>query len=424
MREGLLAKHPNATIDIVPLDTSRMASVKAAAKVIREQYSRLDVLFCNAGAMLIDGLNVVGCVKGLLTRPLEFFSTSDALHQKVGVRSEDGLGMTFATNVFGHYCLIRELEPLLEATSGAARIVWTGSEASKLEFDPMDIQHIKGNRPYESSKYIVDQLSAYMDRTYSGQGKTRWFVTEPGNVSSSFLDVLGISLLQVLVSAVFYIVRLLSSQTRFTISPENGSLANYHVATEPLECLDGRLKYYSRVTRWGEGFVETCPISYDEDIAKHLCKSMDQLVARFKHSDGAQLGSIASPGLPGEFTTLSYGSHNFELAGCGPCPDSSTCKKGDCWVLIPPMARFALDKLCGMDGRSGGLPKPGPSGACAELDALQPINGAMKVSSVISLISAALDERAKLEGVGGTDVSSQRYGVSDEVIVLYPAPAS
>ena len=105
-REELLREHPEAVIDIVPLDTSSIESVQEAADSILGRYSRLDVLFCNAGAMLIDSLSIPGCIKGLLIHPIEFFASSEALNQVVGAKSRDGLGQTFATNVFGHYYLV------------------------------------------------------------------------------------------------------------------------------------------------------------------------------------------------------------------------------------------------------------------------------------------------------------------------------
>ncbi|KAJ1920041.1 hypothetical protein H4219_001570 [Mycoemilia scoparia] len=278
-RKQLLKKEPQATVDIIPLDTSSIQSVINASETIAKQYSRLDVLFCNAGAMPIKGLNIPGCIRGLLTHPVEFFGTSEALHQKVGVKSRDGLGMTFATNVAGHYFMIKILEPLMERTPGESRIIWTGSAASELEFDPSDIEHLKGDKPYESSKYIIDQVSVYLDNKYAGT-KIRSFTTEPGNVCSGFVDPISNPILKVLIVVVFYLVRLISGSIRLTITAYNGSISNHYVATAPAETLDARLKYYSSISRLGEqGFVAPFPVKYDEANARIIVQYLDRIFA-------------------------------------------------------------------------------------------------------------------------------------------------
>ena len=44
--------------------------------------------------------------------------------------------------------------------------------------------------------------------------------------------------------------------------------------------------------------------------------------------------------------TVSQGKRVLEIASCGPCPVSSLCKPGDCWIFIPPMARLRRDDEC------------------------------------------------------------------------------
>ncbi|KAJ2335839.1 hypothetical protein GGH92_007917, partial [Coemansia sp. RSA 2673] len=138
-RTLLLEEYPQATVDVVELDTSSVASVKRAAIDIRKRYQRIDMLFCNAGAMAIAGIDVGGIVRGLATQPVAFFESSQALRQARGQVTGDGLGLTFATNVFGHFLLIAQLADAMASDKSSfgneARVVWTGSAtASRQQF--------------------------------------------------------------------------------------------------------------------------------------------------------------------------------------------------------------------------------------------------------------------------------------------------
>ncbi|KAJ1739477.1 3-keto-steroid reductase, partial [Coemansia sp. RSA 1086] len=173
-QQQLLSQFPNATIHVVQLDTSSTKSVLNAAYEINK-LGPVDLLFCNAGAMAIAGLSLKAIAYGLLTRPIEFFESSDALVQQRGLLSSDGMGLTFQTNVFGHYLLIHKLE-----FAGGARVIWTGSAASRLAFSYTDFMHVHGPRPYESSKFVIDQIAIPLDNRLSRKN-VRCLVAEPGN---------------------------------------------------------------------------------------------------------------------------------------------------------------------------------------------------------------------------------------------------
>ncbi|KAJ2855692.1 hypothetical protein J3B02_002034 [Coemansia erecta] len=272
-------------VDLVEIDTSSVESVLNAAKEIQSRYSRLDRLFCNAGAMAIESLDFVGIFRGLLTHPIAFFESSEAMVQRRGLVTTDGLGLTFQTNVFGHYLLVHKLESLMEATGGA-RVIWTGSSASQLEFTRTDYQHVLGDKPYESSKYIVDQISVPMDQRLSQRG-IRCFVAEPGNVCSNFLSGLNLLWLQVLIYLVFYFCRVVLGMARFTISPQSGCEACCYLsdADGNKELLDSRLKYYSQVSRWGKPSVAAVPLALNKNLSVFLVNKLDGLVQRFDKDD-------------------------------------------------------------------------------------------------------------------------------------------
>lgn len=90
---------PAASLEVVPLDLSSLASVRAAAHQILAGHRQLDLLLNNAGVM------------GIPER-----------------RTADGFEMQFGTNHLGHYALTALLMPAL-LRAPAARIVTTTSTA-------------------------------------------------------------------------------------------------------------------------------------------------------------------------------------------------------------------------------------------------------------------------------------------------------
>ncbi len=105
------------------IDLSSLASVLACADRIKAQTQRLDILINNAG---------------------------DAFERRE--LSVDGVELTFATNVLGHFALTRALLPLLQ-TGVPARIINVSSGGMYLaKLDPNDLQ-------YECKKW--DELMAY-----------------------------------------------------------------------------------------------------------------------------------------------------------------------------------------------------------------------------------------------------------------------
>lgn len=57
VKENLLHVRPNAHIDLVYLDTSRPSSARAAARELTSRYDHVDVMYFNAGVMLVSHLD-------------------------------------------------------------------------------------------------------------------------------------------------------------------------------------------------------------------------------------------------------------------------------------------------------------------------------------------------------------------------------
>ncbi|KAJ2056746.1 hypothetical protein GGI17_006029 [Coemansia sp. S146] len=279
-RDELLAAHPLALVDLVELDTSSVASVERAAIALRTlscEHHGISLLFCNAGAMAIDSLCIPGIVSGLLSHPIAFFESSEALRQKRGLVTADGMGETFQTNVFGHYLLIARLTDTMTVGS---RVIWTGSAASQLQFKASDYQHVWGDKPYESSKYIVDQIAVPLDQRLRPLG-IRCLVAEPGNVCTNFLAGLDLPLFQYLIVGMFYFIRFVLGMARFTINSDTGAVACCYAALADEDAVDSRIKYHSQATRTGNPYVAQLPLAHNKDTAAFLMGRLDGLVKRF-----------------------------------------------------------------------------------------------------------------------------------------------
>ncbi len=101
-RDRILAKVPDANIELIPLDLSSQQSVKEFATAYEDSHDKLDLLINNAGVMMC---------------PFE--------------RTGDGYELQLGTNHFGHFTLTALLLPLLMKTENS-RIVTVSSMAARM----------------------------------------------------------------------------------------------------------------------------------------------------------------------------------------------------------------------------------------------------------------------------------------------------
>lgn len=135
----------NESLELGIVDLSQHDSIKAFARTFQENHERLDVLVNNAG---------IWCNE----------------HK----RSEDGLELTFATNVLGYFRLTNELEELLQK-SAPARIVNVASNmAGGLDLSDLNLERRgwDGVRAYKQSKQSNRMLSWQRARNLEGSGVT------------------------------------------------------------------------------------------------------------------------------------------------------------------------------------------------------------------------------------------------------------
>ncbi|MFA9429348.1 oxidoreductase [Egicoccus sp. AB-alg2] len=107
---------PSARLDHVPLDLAELASVRAAATMVRDRYPVLDVVIANAG---------------LMATPLR--------------RTVDGFELQLAVNHLGHAALIAQLLPSMEAAVDP-RVVVVSSEMHRIGRIDLDDPHFERRR--------------------------------------------------------------------------------------------------------------------------------------------------------------------------------------------------------------------------------------------------------------------------------------
>ena len=125
--ERIQAAVPTALVQWLPLDLADLASVKAAAAQLRADHQQLDLLICNAGVMV----------------PPEG-------------RTADGFELQFGINHLGHFALVLQLLPLLQAAT-AARVVAVSSSARcfRMVFDDLNFERrgINPGRPMNRANW-------------------------------------------------------------------------------------------------------------------------------------------------------------------------------------------------------------------------------------------------------------------------------
>lgn len=231
----IVAEHPKADVDFVPLDLGDLSSVEAAAATVAAE-SRLDVLVNNAGIMMPP-------------RAL----------------TQDGFESQFGVNHLGHFALTARLLPKLIAQEGS-RVVTVSSLA-----------HIRGR---------IDWEDVHAERSYSRQA--RYGMSKLANLLFTFelqrrLEAAGAPTLAVAchpgatkTDLSRHMPKLLISTFQVLAgwlmnSPPEGALPTLRAATDP-EVRGG--DYYGPAKRGGTARsavkVQARPHAHDEADARRL----------------------------------------------------------------------------------------------------------------------------------------------------------
>lgn len=288
-RSSLLKSHPNATVDIVLIDTSSIASVIKGAKELCIKYQHVDFLYLNAGAFLVRrGINWSHMMNEIFDsespgqKILHMFSTGEGLLLQRDSLTTEGLQQVFATNLFGHYVLVRELEPLLGKES-PSQVIWTSSRASiKSSFNVNDIQHKNGQDPYGSSKFGIDVMSVALNERLNKQNIYSHTCC-PGLVLTNLTSAIFPMWIWYLLLPFFLLMRILISN--FNMTPYNGSESLVWLSQQNPEKLDPMSRYESNTSFLWKRYVSSRKLPVDRATCDQLFQECDTLYQKFKRGE-------------------------------------------------------------------------------------------------------------------------------------------
>ncbi|XP_020654205.2 3-keto-steroid reductase/17-beta-hydroxysteroid dehydrogenase 7 isoform X2 [Pogona vitticeps] len=275
-RNKLLSSFPVADISILQIDVGKMESVLHAAEEIKTRFHRLDYLFLNAGVMVNPRISFGAFLHGIFSRrAYQMLTTAEGLMSQEDTVTSDGLQEVFATNLFGHFLLIRQVEPLVCSTEKNCHLIWTSSvNAHKSNFSLEDYQHSRGTENYSSSKYATDLTSVALNSHFNKRGLYS-SVMCPGIVRTNMTYQILSPFIWMLFSPLFWLFRLFSPT--YTLTPYNGAEAHIWLFKQKPESLDPLMKFHSCTSFFGTNYVETRKMDLSEDTAEKLYEKLLQL---------------------------------------------------------------------------------------------------------------------------------------------------
>ncbi|KAL4958391.1 hypothetical protein BDW69DRAFT_153936 [Aspergillus filifer] len=286
-------------------DLCDLLSVRALSRRLNKNFPKLDAVILNAGIGGWTGLNWPLAIWSVLTDLVHAvtwptFKIAPAgqitEYQTSSVKDkEPRLGTVFCANVFGHYMLAHNVMPLLrkagssDSSSGAGeesgRVIWVSSiEATVKAFDVEDIQGLRTEAPYESSKALTDVLALTSElpstapwvKSFTSTTETnltstapKTYLSHPGICSSSIVPLHTVLIYCML--AATWLARMLGSPWH-TLSTYLGACAPVWLALSPQSELDASESRYKHLgggkVKWGSSSLrsgKTFPASTEID---------------------------------------------------------------------------------------------------------------------------------------------------------------
>ncbi len=192
-RDRLVKEVPDASVRVMPLDLSSLASVRAFAEAFLAEHDRLDLLINNAGVMV---------------PPL--------------TKTAEGFELQFGTNHLGHFALTGLLLPLINRTP-EARIVTVSSTAhhfGAIDFDNLNAEKEYAKWPFYGQSKLANLLFTYeLQRRLEAVGHTTLSVAaHPGWTATNLQKNSG---------PTQFLNRF------FAMTPDQGALPTLFAATAP-----------------------------------------------------------------------------------------------------------------------------------------------------------------------------------------------
>ncbi|EPY49389.1 3-keto sterol reductase [Schizosaccharomyces cryophilus OY26] len=265
-------------LEYVLLDLSDMESVEAAALEIKSRYPKLDYVYLNAGTWDLQGIHWIQAIFATLMNPVKALTYPTYYKEAMGRTSKDSMGYIFQSNVFGHYYLKTRLNEL-RVLGSSTKIVLTGSLVAKkesLNFD--DIQCLHGERPYQSSKRLLDIL--HFAEIESGLPYQQ-YVVHPGLCTTNMYETF-LGFIVVFAKLAFWFCRLLGSPWH-TVSPYIAAFSYLWIAIHSHK-EDENIKWGSATTMFGKEKILPTSVELVLPSDKEKCMTyMQNLYREWKH---------------------------------------------------------------------------------------------------------------------------------------------
>ena len=244
-RADVLADHPDATVELQPLDLASLESIRTAAHDLRERHDRLDLLVNNAGVMYT-----------------EWQTTTDGFEFQMGV------------NHLGHFALTNLLLDRLMETDGS-RVVGVSSVGHRIrsKLDPTTMM--------SGEKY--DRIAAYGRSKLANLLFTYELQRRLGAADTSTIAVVahpGVSKTELVRNAPTAIRFMERFGGALMQSAEKGALPQLRAATDPTVTggqyygPDGFMEW-----RGDPVLVESSDRSHDVDLQRELWAESERLTA-------------------------------------------------------------------------------------------------------------------------------------------------
>lgn len=255
--------------DYLLINFTDMVSILGGIYEINKKFTKIDYIFVNAAQGVYSGIDWFSATKCICRNLLDAVTFPTYKIQRVGVTSEDAMGLVFQANLFGPFYLVQKLRPLLK---NGGRVIWISSimaEPKFLSFD--DLQLLRSPEPYEGSKRLMDLMHVGAFKRLQQEGITSALV-HPGIFTSfsffkflNFVTYYGMMML-------FYLARLLGSKIH--------NISGYKAANAPVAAAinipSDRLtqKVASCCNTWGKEFLEYGDVDRTgaEDVIAYLDK--------------------------------------------------------------------------------------------------------------------------------------------------------
>ncbi|KAG5360120.1 3-keto-steroid reductase [Yarrowia sp. B02] len=273
---------PQVDFDYLLFDLADMTSINGALVELKLRFTRIDTLIFNSNAGHYIGINWPLAMWRFTTQFKSEIENPSCMIQAVGVKSSDGMGSAYQSNVFGPWYMVQELT---EQLKNGGKVIWISSITSSERYvDLEDIELIHNKEPYKGSKRLIDVAHNYYSPKLEEEHKIYSYLTDPGIFTSSsaseYLNIFtafGMYLM-------FYVARLIGLTT-MNIDPYKAANVPVWVTTsDNPAALKRDYRLGSRTGRWGDEMMDATKLQYEgsEEVGAYIDKGIEEWREKLK----------------------------------------------------------------------------------------------------------------------------------------------